>query len=141
MGAVHLQTRESDEHPTASERTVLLVDDDADMRLYLRSCLRILAAPFDRVIEAADGLDALRLVRTVTVDVVITDVGLPGFDGLRLCRAIRDDAALRHVSVLLISGDGAQEDGYADGFLAKPFNSHQLMAALDGLAPRRSSSP
>ena len=141
MGAVHLQTRESDEHPTAPERTVLLVDDDADMRLYLRSCLRILAAPFDRVIEAADGLDALRLVRTVTVDVVITDVGLPGFDGLRLCRAIRDDAALRHVSVLLISGDGAEADGHADGFLAKPFNSHQLMAALDGLAPRRSRSP
>ena len=141
MGAVHLETRESDEHPTAPERTVLLVDDDADMRLYLRSCLRILAAPFDRVIEAADGLDALRLVRTVTVDVVITDVGLPGFDGLRLCRAIRDDAALRHVSVLLISGDGAEADGHADGFLAKPFNSHQLMAALDGLAPRRSRSP
>ena len=125
----------------APERTVLLVDDDADMRLYLRSCLRSLSSPFDRVIEAADGLDALRLVRSGTVDLVITDVGLPGFDGLRLCRAIRDDAALRHVSVLLISGDGVEDDGYADGFLAKPFNSHQLTAALDGSPPRRSVPP
>lgn len=125
----------------APERTVLLVDDDADMRLYLRSCLRSLSSPFDRVIEAADGLDALRLVRSGTVDLVITDIGLPGFDGLRLCRAIRDDASLHHVSVLLISGDGVENDGYADGFLAKPFNSHQLTAALDGIPPRRPSPP
>ena len=126
---------------SAPERTVLLVDDDADMRLYLRSCLRSLASPFDRVIEAADGLDALRLVRSGAVDLVITDIGLPGFDGLRLCRAIRDDATLRHVAVLLISGDLAQDDGHADAFLAKPFNSHQLTSALDVLALRRSSPP
>jgi two-component system chemotaxis response regulator CheY len=126
---------------SAPERTVLLVDDDADMRLYLRSCLRSLASPFDRVIEAADGLDALRLVRSGVVDLVITDIGLPGFDGLRLCRAIRDDATLRHVAVLLISGDLTQDNGHADGFLAKPFNSHQLTSALDVLALRRSSSP
>ena len=141
MGVGQLQTPESDEGLVPPERTVLVVDDDADMRLYLRSCLRSLTSPFDRVLEAADGLDALRLVRSGTVHLVITDVGLPGFDGLRLCRAIRDDSALRHVSVLLISGDGAAGDGYADGFLPKPFNSHQLMAALDGLAPRLPPPP
>ena len=122
-------------------RTVLLVDDDADMRLYLRSGLRVVASPFDRVIEAADGLEALRLVRSEVVDVVISDVGLPGLDGRRLSRAIRDDAALRHVSVLLISGDGVMGESAADGFLFKPFNSHQLLAALDGLGPRRPTLP
>ena len=118
-------------------RTVLLVDDDADMRLYLRSCLRVAALPLSRVIEAADGLDALRLVRSEAVDVVISDVGLPGLDGRRLTRAIRDDASLDHVSVLLISGDTMIGESAADGFLFKPFNSHQLLAALDALAPRR----
>jgi two-component system, chemotaxis family, chemotaxis protein CheY len=137
MGVVPLQTGEPNGRVHMSERTVLVVDDDADMRLYLRSCLRSLPAPFDHVIEAADGRDALRLVRSGVVDLVITDIGLPGFDGLRLCRAIRDDVALRHVSVLLISGDGALGDAAADGFLAKPFNSSQLVAAIDGLAPRR----
>lgn len=122
-------------------RTVLLVDDDADMRLYLRSCLRVVALPFDRVIEAADGLEALRLMRSETVDVVISDVGLPGLDGRRLTRAIRDDASLRHIAVLLISGDGLMGDSAADGFLFKPFNSHQLVAALDGLVPRQPSVP
>lgn len=115
--------------------TVLLVDEDADMRLYLRSCLRSLSSPLE-VIEAADGLEALRLVRAGTVDLVISDVVLPGLDGRRLARAIRDDATLEHVSVLLISAGVRDADGSADGFLTKPFNSRQLMAALDGLAPR-----
>lgn len=135
MGAVRLPTPGGD-FLALAPRTVLLVDDDADMRLYLRSCLRSLASPFVRVIEAADGLEALRLVRAGGVDLVITDIGLPGLDGRRLSRAIRDDAALTHVSVLLISGDGALGDGTADGFLAKPFNTHQLSTALNGLRPR-----
>jgi two-component system chemotaxis response regulator CheY len=136
MGAVQLQTREAGEGSAPEPRTVLLVDDDADMRLYLRSCLRGLASPFERVIEAADGLEALRLVRSGAVDLVISDVGLPGLDGRRLTRAIRDDASLHHVSVLLISGDGVLGDSVADGFLTKPFNSHQLFSALGGLTPR-----
>jgi two-component system, chemotaxis family, chemotaxis protein CheY len=140
MGAAQLQTHETSERSSLL-RTVLVVDDDADMRLYLRSCLRGLASPFDRVIEAADGLEALRLVRSGSVDLVISDVGLPGLDGRRLSRAIREDATLRHVSVLLISGDGVLADGTADGFLTKPFNSHQLFAALERLVPRRPMPP
>lgn len=140
MGMVQVQTHEASEGHGLMPRTVLLVDDDADMRLYLRSCLRALSPPFGRVIEAADGLEALRLIRSETVDVVITDIALPGLDGRRLTRAIRDDAALRHITVLLISGDVVVGESAADGFLTKPFNSHQLFAALDGLTPRRPPS-
>ena len=134
---MQLQTREVSGQLDVLPQTVLLVDDDPDMRLYLRSCLRGRASPFDRVIEASDGLEALRLVRSGAVHLVISDVGLPGLDGRRLCRAIRDDAALHHVAVLLISGDGVMGESPADAFLIKPFNSHQLLAALDGLHPRR----
>lgn len=137
MGPVALQTPDVIERLGLLPRTVLLVDDDADMRLYLRSCLRSLASPFEQVIEAADGLEALRLVRSGAVHLVISDVGLPGLDGRRLSRAIRDDAALGHVSVLLISGDGVMGESAADGFLTKPFNSLQLLAVLDGLLPRQ----
>src|SRR3954468_1243700 len=141
MGAVPLTTPEADVRAGALPPTVLIVDDDPDMRLYLRSCLRGLAAPFERVIEAADGLEALRLVRSVAVSLVISDVALPGLDGRRLTRAIRDDAALSHVTVLLISGETAPGDNHADGFLAKPFNTHQLIAALDRLPARGSTPP
>src|SRR5678815_2421991 len=117
MGAVQSQTRGTGEPVETLPRTVLVVDDDPDMRLYLRSCLRSLGSPFERVIEAADGLEALRLVRSGVVALVISDVGLPGLDGPRLIRAIREDAALRHVTVLLISGDAVAADHAADGFL------------------------
>lgn len=133
MTAVQFQTREVTNQVVALAQTVLLVDDDPDMRLYLRSCLKGSASPFARVIEAGDGLEALRLVRSGDVDLVICDVGLPGLDGLRLCRAIRKDAALRHVIVLLISGEAVTGENPANGFLTKPFNSQQLRAALDAL--------
>jgi CheY-like chemotaxis protein len=141
MGAVPLTTTpEAEIQVGAPPSTVLIVDDDPDMRLYLRSCLRGLASPFQRVIEAADGLEALRLIRSVAVSLVISDVALPGLDGRRLTRAIREDAALSHVTVLLISGETVVGDSNADGFLAKPFNTHQLLAALDRL-PARGSGP
>jgi CheY-like chemotaxis protein len=64
MRSMHVQPREASNRMGTFPRTVLVVDDDADMRLYLRSCMRSLGSPFDRVIEAADGLEALRLVRS-----------------------------------------------------------------------------
>jgi two-component system, chemotaxis family, chemotaxis protein CheY len=118
-------------------RTILLVDDDPDMRLYLRSCLRGAASRFEQVLEATDGLEALHLVRSGTVALVISDVRLAGLDGRRLRQAIRDDAALRHVAVLLIGSDDVVDGSAADGLLVEPFNSQQLLAALDGLVARR----
>ena len=141
MGPVPLTTPEAEVPGSALPATVLIVDDDPDMRLYLRSCLRGLASPFQRVIEAADGLEALRLLRSVAVSLVISDVALPGLDGRRLTRAIRDDAALSHVTVLLISGETVIGDSSADGFLSKPFNTHQLLAALDRLPARGDGHP
>lgn len=118
--------------------TVLLVDDDPDMRLYLRSCLRSPALQIDRFLEAGDGLEALRLARAGGVDLVISDIVVPGLDGRALCRAIRDTPELDEVVVLLISGEDSAgtQDGDADGFLAKPFNSRQLLAALGPLLPQ-----
>src|SRR5690349_25172185 len=142
MGAVPMTTTpEGEVHAGALPPAVLIVDDDADMRLYLRSCLRGLASPFQRVLEAADGLEALRLLRSVAVNLVISDVALPGLDGRRLTRAIREDAALSHVAVLLISGESGLGDSCADGFLSKPFNTHQLLAALDRLPARGAGPP
>ena len=136
-----MRTDNGVEPVSALPPAVLIVDDDPDMRLYLRSCLRGLTSPFERVIEAADGLEALRLVRSGAVTLVISDVALPGLDGRRLTRAIRDDVALSHVSVLLISGEVVLGESSADGFLTKPFNTHQLLAALDRLPARRSGLP
>ncbi len=114
--------------------TVLLADGEPDMRLYLRSCLRGLTPPLARVVEAADGLDALHLTRSGGIDVVIAAAALPGLDGHRLRRAIRDDAALAPVVVLLLDADASAGERAADGVLAGPFNGRRLLGALAAAA-------
>jgi two-component system, chemotaxis family, chemotaxis protein CheY len=122
--------------------TILIVDDDPDMRLYLRGCLRGLGEAAGPVIDAADGVDALRRVRADGVGLVISDVVLPRMDGLGLRQAIRGDPVHAHLPVLLISGEreAPLPSGPDDGFLAKPFNARELLAAvrrlLDALADR-----
>jgi CheY-like chemotaxis protein len=115
--------------------TILIVDDDFDMRLYLRGCLRGLGGAMGPVLEAADGVEALRRVRADAVGLVISDVALPLMDGMALRQAIRDDAAHARLPVLLISGEpeSAVLIGPDDAFLAKPFNARDLLAAVRSL--------
>ena len=116
--------------------TVLVVDDDPDMRHYVRTCLRSQRLGIEQVLEAADGLEALRLAHSSDIDLVITDIVVPGLDGHALCHAIRSTPELDQIVLLLISGeDGPGKDFAADAFLPKPFNSQQLLSALEGLFP------
>jgi CheY-like chemotaxis protein len=112
--------------------TILIVDDDPDMRLYLRGCLRGLGEAAGPVIDAADGVEALRRVRADGVGLVISDVVLPRLDGLELRQAIRGDPVHARLPVLLISGEpeAALLSGPDDAFLAKPFNAGELLAAV-----------
>jgi two-component system, chemotaxis family, chemotaxis protein CheY len=119
----------------ATAPTILIVDDDPDMRLYLRGCLRGLGGAAGLVIDAADGVDALRRVRSEDVGLVITDVVLPLMDGLALHQAIRADPAHSRLPVLLVSGQSgaALPHGPDDAFLAKPFNARELLGAVRSL--------
>jgi CheY-like chemotaxis protein len=115
-----------------SAPTILIVDDDPDMRLYLRGCLRGLGEAAGPVIDAGDGVEALRWVRADVVGLVISDVVLPLMDGRALRRAIRADAVHARLPVLLISGEpeAGPPDGPHDAFLPKPFNARELLAAV-----------
>ena len=116
---------------TAAARTVLRIlvaDDDADMRLYLRSCLRTLSASgygSVRIHEAADGREALHLARALLPDLIISDLVMPGLDGEALCHALQADAQTAAIPFLLISGEATPPKG-GEGFLPKPFNAARL---------------
>ena len=116
--------------------TVLIADDDEDMRLYLKGCLHGLGAA--RVIETADGANALRVARAEAVDLVISDVRMPDLDGAALCVALKSRVRTRDIPVLLISGesDGLPADTPSDGFLTKPFNAAGLRTAIELLLHR-----
>ena len=113
--------------------TLLVVDDDPDMRAYVKRGLRSLEIEIDRVLEAADGEEALARVRGDRVDLIISDVVMPRMDGLTLCRMLRRDERSRHIPVLLITGEMSEREArlrarevQAQDVLAKPFNTPKL---------------
>jgi CheY-like chemotaxis protein/anti-sigma regulatory factor (Ser/Thr protein kinase) len=119
--------------PDAPE--VLVVDDDPDMREYLRGLLGV----DYQVTTAADGEAALDRLHAESIDLVISDGALPGLGGVGLCRAIRDDEQLRHLPVLLLTARPedrvrrADLKAGADAYVAKPFNPAELTARVENL--------
>ena len=119
--------------------TILVVDDNADMRLYLRT---LLGDKF-YVLEAADGQSGLRIARELVPDLVVSDVMMPVMDGLQFCRHLKEDAITSHIPVILLtarSEESQQIEGYehgADAYLTKPFSADVLVARIYNLLKSR----
>lgn len=117
------------------EHRILIVDDEPDMRAFLISILR----DEYRVIEAADGTAGLALARELRPDLIVLDLMLPGMDGLAVCRALRKDATLRGVKIVLLTArvdEGSKIEGLdrgADDFLTKPFSTVEIKTRLRNL--------
>lgn len=116
---------------------IVVAEDHEDILFVLR---RALERAGHQVIAATDGAAALEAVRKHRPDMVVTDVDMPKMTGLDLCRAIRADAGLRHIPVVLASGsmlpgdERAAEVG-ANATLLKPFLPAQLLACVASLLP------
>jgi hypothetical protein len=92
---------------------------------------------------AANGLEALEAARAIHPAVIITDVVMPDMDGYQLCRAVKADAALRDIPVMVVTSLSQIDDivmaleSGADNFIRKPFDSKALLARLDFLLANR----
>ncbi|WP_437297797.1 ATP-binding protein [Sorangium sp. So ce426] len=118
--------------PLGPSARILLADDNADMRLYVR---RILDARW--AVEAvSDGAAALESARRSPPDLVVADVMMPGLDGFGLLRGLRADPATRCVPVIMLSaraGEESRVEGLAagaDDYLVKPFSARELIARV-----------
>ncbi|MGC2774721.1 MAG: ATP-binding protein [Bradyrhizobium sp.] len=111
---------------------VVLADDNPDMRDYVS---RLLGQDYD-VEAVADGNAALDAVRRRRPDLVLTDVMMPQLDGFGLLRALRDDAQLRDIPVVILSARAGEEakveglDAGASDYLSKPFSARELLARV-----------
>jgi PAS domain S-box-containing protein len=114
-------------------RQVLLADDNADLRDYIR---RILTDHGYEVETVADGEAALAALRVRRPDILVTDVMMPRLDGFGLVAAVRADASLRDLPIVMLSaraGDDATVEGLdagADDYLTKPFSARELLARI-----------
>lgn len=118
---------------------VLIVDDDMELRSYIAGSL---GADY-KVKDAVDGNEALKIVADWKPDIVISDVMMPGMDGLTLLRRLKTSAETNHLPVILLSSKVALADRMAawdkgaDGYLGKPFNIEELKALVDTLLDNR----
>lgn len=116
---------------------ILIADDDATILHVVSTLLRFEGFEVE---TAADGQTALQQVLQRPPELLISDIQMPGLDGLSLLRAIRANPALAAVRVLLLTGQSedepvlAQAQGHAR--LGKPFTREQLLGALQALVPR-----
>ena len=119
--------------------TVLVVDDQPEVRRYIGRQLR----PEFRVVEAADGAEALHLARQRVPDLVVSDVMMPNLDGYGLARALKGDPELDFVPIILLTAkastsnkiEGLQEG--VDDYLTKPFEARELVARARNLIDGR----
>lgn len=119
-------------HDADRQMHILVVDDNHDMRNYIASLLSK-----EYTAETAnDGRQALEKIRQRTPDLVISDIMMPGIDGIELLRTIKDDESLTNIPVILLSARAGEEskiEGYevgADDYLVKPFSAKELIARV-----------
>jgi len=123
----------------AKRQRIIIADDNADMRDYLR---RLLADRYD-VVAVSDGQKALLAARECLPVLILSDVMMPNLDGFGLLQAVRADASLASVPVVLLSARAGEEailEGIragADEYLIKPFSAREPIARVDAQIQRK----
>lgn len=122
----------------------LVVDDFSTMRRIVKNLLHDLG--YANVTEADDGTTALPMLKSGGFDVLITDWNMPGMPGLDLLKAVRADAALAKLPVLMVTAEAKREQiieaaqAGVSGYVVKPFTAETLKAKLDKMLESRSSA-
>lgn len=135
---------EQDNRPVAEsgdgERpSILLVEDNEELRGAMR---RLLERDY-HVSEAGDGQTALKILEMDHTDLVVSDVMMPGIDGMELCRRIKSQFDTAHIPVILLTARTTTQDrveGYeagADGYICKPLDFPVLTAKIGNLLKSR----
>jgi two-component system chemotaxis response regulator CheY len=123
---------------------ILVVDDFSTMRRIIRNLLRDLG--FNNSVEADDGTTALPMLKSSNFDLVVTDWNMPGMQGIDLLRAMRSDARLKDIPVLMVTAEAKREQiveaaqAGVNGYVVKPFTAQTLKEKIDKVFERIEAS-
>ena len=120
---------------------ILAVDDSPSMREMLAAVLRDSGY---QVVEAEDGVKALELAKTRSIDVVLTDQNMPNMDGLSLVKNLRSLPAYKDTPIMMLTTESSAEmkqkgrEAGATGWMVKPFDPDKLVRMLKSLMGMKS---
>ena len=118
---------------------VLIVDDSAAIRKILQRVLRQTDIPIGDVLEAGDGVEALKLLNDRHVNLILSDINMPNMDGLQFLAQLKQDEKWKAVPVIMVTTEGGQGKVIeavqlgAAGYVRKPFTAEQIKEKLSGL--------
>mgnify|MGYP000262410578 CR=1 FL=1 len=114
---------------------ILVVEDSPTMRQLISFAMRRVAG--SRVIEASDGVDALKKLSSEQVDLILVDINMPVMDGLKLTSLVRGNPAYKDIPIIIITTEGAEEDRKralaigANAYLTKPIQTQELIKLVN----------
>lgn len=119
----------------------LVVEDSPTMRQLISFSLKRFKGC--KIVEAVDGVDALKKLASEKIDVILTDINMPVMDGLKLVSMIRQNPDLKDLPIIIITTEGAEEDRQrglalgANSYIAKPIQSSHLIKTIQELLQKR----
>ncbi|MEP6749092.1 MAG: two-component regulator propeller domain-containing protein [Bacteroidota bacterium] len=122
-----------------SKQSMLITDDDEQMRNYIVSIFNQRFV----IYEASDGAEGLQKAKGYLPDIIISDIKMEGGDGIDFCRIVKNDTALNHIPVILLTGTPSDNvrlegvEGGADDYITKPFDKDLLIARVGNLLKSR----
>jgi len=121
------------------ESDVLVVDDSAAIRKILQRVLRQTGMAIRTIHEAGDGQEALEVMKSQSVSLVLTDINMPKMDGIQLLGALKSSPQWHKIPVVMITTEGGETKVGeavrlgAAGYVRKPFTADQIKEKLAGI--------
>lgn len=134
-----IQCVDGQENTPPERRRILVVEDNADIREYIRLTLQEEA----EVSTAVNGLDGLEKAFSIIPDLIISDIMMPEMDGVTMCRQLKGEEVTSHIPIVLLTAKDSltdKEEGYesgADSYLTKPFSAKLLRSRIHNILMTR----
>ena len=115
--------------------SILVVEDSPTMRQLITFAMKRIANA--KVIEATDGVDALKKLSSEKIDLILADINMPVMDGLKLVSLVKNNQSYKDIPVIIITTEGAKEDKEralaigANAYLAKPIQTQELIRLVN----------
>jgi two-component system chemotaxis response regulator CheY len=119
---------------------ILVVEDSPTMRQLISFAIK--RVPHSCVIEATDGVDALKKLSSEKVDLILADINMPVMDGLKLVSLVRGNPVFKDIPIIIVTTEGAEEDRKkalaigANAYLPKPIQTQELLRLVNSYLAR-----